>query len=175
MFGKHKLMRDGAKAEALVLDKKVWGTMESSGTPTACTYELRVRFEDGSTVEISRRAMSQKTAWVDLGDSVPVRYDPADRSKIEIDSPALEELQEGNARALKERLLAAGEARFAKSAPQTPNAPAAAPPASSPAGGRLPTLEEIKAAGRTPGGAGALRSEISSSDAAQHSTDEPSR
>jgi hypothetical protein len=46
-----------------------------------------VHFDDGSTVEIARKA--DLYGWVTEGDILPVRYDPEDRSKIEVDAPAL--------------------------------------------------------------------------------------
>ena len=43
MFGHRKLMQEGTQAQALVLDKKIWGYLQGSGVVTACTYTLKVQ------------------------------------------------------------------------------------------------------------------------------------
>ena len=85
MFGRGKLMRGGVAAQALVLEKKIYATAVESGMAAACRYQLRVKLEDGSTTEISRRAFGHALASAGVGDLIPVRYDPADCSKIELD------------------------------------------------------------------------------------------
>jgi hypothetical protein len=73
MFGRGGLMRDGVAAQALVLDKKAYASGAETGRTKACRYRLRVRFEDGSTTEISRRVWSQRLAYASVGDLIPVR------------------------------------------------------------------------------------------------------
>jgi hypothetical protein len=80
MFGKGKLLRDGAQAQALVLDKNAWDVGEATGETKACTYTLKVQFDDGSSVEITRRVMHHDAAWVGVGELLPVRYDRTDRT-----------------------------------------------------------------------------------------------
>ena len=109
MFEKHKLSRNGAQAQALVLDKKIYATEVESGLTSACRYQLRVKFEDGSTKEISRRAFGDTLASAAVGDVIPVRYDPADRSKIELDRQAIVERQEAQARERDAAAIARGE------------------------------------------------------------------
>jgi hypothetical protein len=109
VFGKGKLMREGAEAQALVLDKRIYAQTVQSNTVTACNYKLRVRFDDGSTTEISRRAMSRELAWVPVGGLLPVRYDPDDRSKVELDEPALKALRTARAEEAREQAVARGE------------------------------------------------------------------
>jgi hypothetical protein len=123
MFGKGKLMRDGAQAQALVLDKNAWDVGEATGETKACTYTLKVQFDDGSSVEIKRRVMNHDAAWVGVGELLPVRYDPTDRTKIEVDEPALKAQREENARETKARVIAAGERKLAQAAPGTPASP----------------------------------------------------
>jgi Short C-terminal domain len=132
MFGKDKLLREGAEAQALVLDKKVRniasepgrdglkayatfgiaGDWANVGDALSCTYSLRVRFEDGSTTEISRHVRGVSVSWVPVGDLLPVRYDPADRSKIEVDEPALKARRDARARDAKADAIARGEAEL---------------------------------------------------------------
>ena len=109
MFDKHKLSRDGAQAHALVLEKKIYATEVDSGMTSACRYQLRVEFEDGSTTEISRRAFGHALASAGVGDLIPVRYDPADCSKIELDRHELLERQKAEAREWDAEAIARGE------------------------------------------------------------------
>jgi hypothetical protein len=59
VFGRNKeLMRDGAQAQALVLDAKQFGhTAVGEGPGMGIFFELklRVQFDDGATEEITRR------------------------------------------------------------------------------------------------------------------------
>jgi hypothetical protein len=69
-----------------------------------------VKFEDGSTAEISRRAFDRTLASAVVGDVIPVRYDPADRTKIELDRHAVVERQDAEARERDAAAIARGEA-----------------------------------------------------------------
>src|SRR5205807_3388627 len=120
---KHKLSRDGAQAQALVLEKKIYATEVESGMASACRYQLRVKFEDGSTTEISRRAFGHTLASAAVGDVVPVRYDPADRSKIELDRHAVVERQQAQAREWEAQAIARGEKALGLSSSATPSMP----------------------------------------------------
>jgi hypothetical protein len=98
----------------LVLDQDVYGQGVQTGEVKSCRYRLRVRFEDGSTTEISRTVWSHNLAYATVGDLIPVRYDPADRSKIEIDGQAIKAQRAAEASELKQQLLADGEAKLAR-------------------------------------------------------------
>ena len=125
MFDKHKLRRDGSQAQALVLEKKIYATEVESGMTSACRYQLRVKFADGSTSEISRRAFDHTLASAAVGDLIPVRYDPADRSKIELDRHAFVEQQQAQARARDAEAIERGETALRVSSTATPSMPAA--------------------------------------------------
>jgi hypothetical protein len=109
MFGRGKLMRGGVAAQALVLDKKVYASGVETGRADACRYRLRVRFDDGSTTEISRRVWSHRLAYALVGDLIPVRYDRADRSRIIIDGPAVKAKRAAQLRELKDQAIKLGE------------------------------------------------------------------
>src|SRR5947209_7253147 len=109
MFHRSKLGRDGAQAEALVLEKKVLATAGTPGPANACRYKLRVKFEDGSTVDTSCHAFGVKLASVAIGDVIPVRYDSADRSKITLDRDAILEQQKVDAQRWQDEAIARGE------------------------------------------------------------------
>src|SRR5436305_820012 len=85
------------------------GDWANAGDALSCTYSLRVRFGDGSTTEISRHVRGVGVCWVPVGDLLPVRYDPADRSKIEIDEPALKAQRRAQASDAKADAIARGE------------------------------------------------------------------
>jgi hypothetical protein len=119
MFDKDKLSHDGAQAQALVLEKRVYGSEVETGRASACRYELRVRFPDGSTTEISRRVFGHTAASAAVGDLIPVRYDPADRSNLEIDRRAIAAQRDARARALEDQAIARGEQQLAGISPGT--------------------------------------------------------
>jgi hypothetical protein len=124
MFDKHKLSHDGAQAEAVVLEKKVYATTTGGGAATACRYLLRVKFEDGSTTEISRRVFDSKLASAaEVGHVVAVRYDPADRSKIELDRHAIVEAKKADADKWKAEAIARGERALGVAPEATPSIP----------------------------------------------------
>ena len=115
MFSKRKLMEEGVPAQALVLGKKVYASGYSTGEAKVCSYHLRVKFEDGSTAEISRRVWTPKLGHAVVGDLIPVRYDPEDRSKIEIDGDSMKAQRNALAQELNEQAIASGEQRLDQS------------------------------------------------------------
>jgi hypothetical protein len=88
MFGKGKLMRDGAKALGRVTQS---GAMDAFTTGAGEGYPVtvRVEFDDATTAEIRCRVRHGLGRY-DVGAVLPFRYDAGDRSKIELDEPALE-------------------------------------------------------------------------------------
>jgi hypothetical protein len=83
--GYRRLMRDGTLGKALVtrVDELQSGTIGVS----RWKVRLTVKFDDGTTAEITRRIASHdlKGNYVDTGDVLPVRYDPADHGRVEVD------------------------------------------------------------------------------------------
>jgi putative oligomerization/nucleic acid binding protein len=110
--------------------------------------KLRVQFDDGTAEEITRRVRLASLGGtsgaiggtVNVGDLLPVRYDPEDRSKMEIDSAAVKQGKEAAREAARERskrlAIQRGEEQLA------------AP--SSPAGVSLAEIEAMGIAARTP-------------------------
>jgi hypothetical protein len=109
-FGKRKVLREGARAEAVVIGM---GGGRQSGAVFG--LKLRVHFEDGSTHEVFRRVgfhgPNDLPQFVE-GSTVPVRYDPADRSRIEIDMPALKAREQARRSAAHAQAIAEAEARL---------------------------------------------------------------
>ena len=126
MFHKSKLSRDGAQAQALVLEKKVLSTSgDGGGVANACRFKLRVKFEDGSTAETSCNAFGVKLGWVSVGNVVPVRYDPADRSRIKLDRDAILDQQKADDQKWQQEAIARGEQSLGLSSRTAPATAAA--------------------------------------------------
>jgi hypothetical protein len=69
---------------------------------------MRVRFDDGATVEVERR-LHISCGEHRVGAVLPMRYDPADRSKIEVDEATLTAGRDADFAAIRERAVARGE------------------------------------------------------------------
>jgi hypothetical protein len=85
MFGRGKLERDGAEAKGRVTESG--GAL---GFVNAQGYHIkaRVEFDDGTSAEVSCK-VHRGLGIFNVGDILPFRYDPSDRSKIVLDEPAL--------------------------------------------------------------------------------------
>lgn len=89
MFGKRKLLKNGAQAQAVVRSSDMTGLSNSQGAHK-WRLELHVQFDDGTTADVSCHAYEVNLAsGYGAGQIVPVRYDPDDRSKVEVDRPAM--------------------------------------------------------------------------------------
>ena len=84
-----KLLREGARADAVVTDRE--GVNLTDGGFTAHKLVLEVHFPDGTQGELQEKVdvadIGALRGWV--GDVLPVRYDPEDRSAVVIDVPAI--------------------------------------------------------------------------------------
>jgi hypothetical protein len=93
VFGKHKLLREGLQAKAVVTSAELYQEGMRGNWGTGFTYDvgMRVHFEDGTTADIVRRigGMAGTDLDFEVGDIVPVRYDARDRNKVELDEDAL--------------------------------------------------------------------------------------
>jgi hypothetical protein len=110
MFGQHKkVLKSGAQAQAVVLESDMGGLSNSHGA-NRWKLRLRVQFDDGTTSEVTCHAYSY--IGYGVGSILPVRYDPSDRSKVEVDTDSIEA---GNKEQLEEsraHLIASAEARL---------------------------------------------------------------
>jgi hypothetical protein len=84
-----KLLREGARAQGVVTESK--GVNLAAGGFTAHKLVLEVHFEDGSQAEMRDKVNQGDIGpvLVKVGDILPVRYDPEDRSAAVIDVPAI--------------------------------------------------------------------------------------
>jgi Short C-terminal domain len=169
MFGKHRLLKDGATARAVVTEARSTGGQSYGAGSSAVVYRLRLRvqFDDGSTAETACNVgnfVQGTDLFFSEGDVVPVRYDPTDRSKIELDVAAYSALQQARTEELKERAVARSEAELAGGA-RSGDAPDAETPDEViervKTSGTLPTFSEIRALRDVPGGREALQAALS--------------
>jgi hypothetical protein len=108
MFGRHKSLDGGAQVDGVITQAPeiFRGSTDMSGR---YKVTVRVRFDDGATVEVERR-LHLSCGEHRVGAVLPMRYDPADRSKIEIDEAALTAGRDADFAAIRERAVARGEA-----------------------------------------------------------------
>ncbi len=126
-----------------------------------------MQFDDGSTAETSCHVgnfANGTELFFSEGDVVPVRSDPADRSRIELDVAAYTAQKQARAEELKERAIARSEAELAAS-----ERSAAAADAETTdevmervrTSGKLPTFSDVKRLRDVPGGREALQAAAS--------------
>jgi hypothetical protein len=85
-----RVLEEGAQAQG-----QVYG-MTSYGTEGDFGVKVRVKMPDGSTQEFEKGPLEARhVGMLFEGSVVPVRYDPADTSKVILDVPALEAAQSG--------------------------------------------------------------------------------
>ncbi len=123
MFGgKKKLYRDGAHAEGQVVGLTSYGL---HGETSGFGVKVRVKFPDGSMTEFEKGPLSASdVGQLYQGSVVPVRYDPADHSKVALDIPALKESQ-AQAKAAQQAQLDGQFAQMGEPGSPAPGGPAA--------------------------------------------------
>ena len=100
MFGRRNLQKDGVRAQAVVRDADMTGSTNSHGSHK-WKLDLEVTYEDGSTGVASCAAWAfDIAAGFGRGETVPVFYDPEDRSKVEVDEDGLRSASEARVAAL---------------------------------------------------------------------------
>lgn len=89
----HKLLREGEQGQGVVT-KRHDQAAESGTHSFSILFEIEghIKFPDGTETEFkSEWLSSHKVGDIQEGEIVPVRYDPADHSKVVLDVVALEE------------------------------------------------------------------------------------
>jgi hypothetical protein len=112
VFGrKNKLLRNGTLARAAIREADAGGYTNSHGERR---YKLRlsVEYPDGTTGDVTCHAFAPGAAGAYVaGETVPVRYDPDDPSKVDVD---VEQYHADRLQALaesREQLMRAADAR----------------------------------------------------------------
>jgi hypothetical protein len=96
VFGRLNVGKDGERIDGLVLDCRVTGLMvKDTSNPLGRSdhkVTVRVHFPDGSVEEHETKVKSADYAMpFGTGETVPLRYDPEDHSRIEIDVKAIKQ------------------------------------------------------------------------------------
>jgi hypothetical protein len=90
VFGKSKILKNGERANAAVVDSDMSGLSNSHGAHK-WHLKLKVQFDDGTTADVSCSAYEVRIGiGYGPGDIIPVRYDPKDRSTVVVDTVALQ-------------------------------------------------------------------------------------
>jgi hypothetical protein len=92
-------MRDGARVRGRVTESGSDVSFATGGE--GYHIKARIEFDDGTTSEISCKVHRGLGAY-GVGEVLPFRYDPTDRSQIVLDEPALKALAEETRAKVKE-------------------------------------------------------------------------
>jgi hypothetical protein len=84
---RERLLREGAIAQGVVIKQQLRAT--TLGVEPEYHVKVRVKFDDGSSIEFRQELDSAQVGRHAEGAILPVRYDPTDHSKIVIDVPAI--------------------------------------------------------------------------------------
>ena len=123
MFGKGKILKNGAKAQAVIVNSDMSGLSNSHGAHK-WHLELRVQFDDGSKGDASCSAYEVNlAAGFGPGQIVPVRYDADDRTKVELDRDAMVAESTARKEAGKAGLVKLAEEKLARGETETPPSP----------------------------------------------------
>jgi hypothetical protein len=148
MFGLgNKLLTDGAQAKGVVIKCKMNPGIADNIVPDY-HVTVRVKFDDGSTKEFKQKLNRYKVGgFFTEGTILPVRYDPDNHSKVEIDIPAVTGPPVDYDAENQER-IARAEAAIAQGTTSTAGAvsPPVAPIPTTSGGTDLPTDDEMAAA-----------------------------
>ncbi|HUN37051.1 MAG TPA: S16 family serine protease [Trebonia sp.] len=98
-----QLLTSGARGQGVVSRHEMIARSQF-GAETWYSVHVLFRFDDGTETEISQGCARDKIGMLEVGDKVPVRFDPEDHSAVVLDMPALEARHQ-------ERVAAANAAR----------------------------------------------------------------
>jgi hypothetical protein len=100
---KSRLLRSGTPGQAIVVASE-WKRFDLRAGRMAHRLTLEVHYADGTTGRVVRSVSSLDVGGThEVGDVLPVRYDPADHADVEIDVPAVLDRQRRTADAADER------------------------------------------------------------------------
>jgi hypothetical protein len=123
MFGRMNLLKDGERIDGIVLDCQTTGMLvKTNSNPLGRSdhkVTVRIHFPDSTVEEVETKVKGKDYGMpFGVGEKVPLRYDPKDHTRIEIDVPAIKgahrtEVAEGRERVIDlaelDRRLEAGE------------------------------------------------------------------
>lgn len=123
MFGRDKLVEDGAEARGVIVSATPGNLLNAHGE-RRWHVRVRVKFEDGETTESDCElfdlgigavgpASGLEPYPITAGTVIPVRYDPKDRSRVTIDRPRMVSDTRAAYDANREKKIAKAEASLA--------------------------------------------------------------
>jgi hypothetical protein len=103
-----KLLREGARADAVVTGREAVNL--TYGGFSAYELVLEVHFPDGSRAELREQVDAADLGRLhgQVGDVLPVRYDPENPSEMVVDVPAIQAQNEEEGRRLDQEAVARG-------------------------------------------------------------------
>jgi hypothetical protein len=114
VFGKRKILKHGERAEAIVVGSDMSGFSNSDGI-NKWHLKLRVRFDDGATVNTSCSAYpTGPMGAFAIGEIVPVRYLASDRRVVEVDRDAMVAAKQAGRKEAEAGLVKLAEERLDK-------------------------------------------------------------
>jgi hypothetical protein len=147
MFGNNNsVLSDGAPGHGVVFWRFGPRGKTDGGHVDTYRIQVRVKFDDGSTTDLKKKRLHISKHGLHIeGQTVPVRYDPADHSNVEIDLAALA----AEHSAAKDAVQRSAAARVEQALnEQTINGPTAEEIRNPAPGDPLPTLDQIRNAGK---------------------------
>jgi hypothetical protein len=84
-----QLLTSGARGQGVVSRHEMLARTQF-GAETWYSVHVLFRFDDGTETEITQGCARDRVGMLEVGDKVPVRFDPEDHSKVALDMPALE-------------------------------------------------------------------------------------
>ena len=116
MFGRHEILKDGEGAEAIVLGVAAGRiSYTNSKGEDRWHLHLRVRFADGTIEDTTATAYAIGPAgYFGVGEVLPVKYLPDDRTTVEVDRDAIVAAKEAGREEAQEGLVKLAEERLAR-------------------------------------------------------------
>jgi hypothetical protein len=142
--GNNKLFTEGASAKGVVIQNKTRSTV-GNGIVPEYHVKIRVKFDDGTTTEFKAQLNAREVGRHLEGAILPVRFDPANHSKIVVDLPALAGPKVDLA-AKKRDAIARAEERLAQANGATPTVSTLAGVPSRAASSQPPTDAQLQGA-----------------------------
>jgi hypothetical protein len=90
MFGGKKFLTDGTATTGVLIESESEKVAAGSGGTGRYRVRVRVTFDDGTSSEFETKLHASTSGIKFVGATVPVRFDPSDRSKIDVDEAELQ-------------------------------------------------------------------------------------
>jgi len=104
--GYRKLLRSGRQGQAVVVDAKGDYSRSDKVGIYGWDVTIRVKYPEGDTADFERYVEAKDADDISAGMTIPIRFDPDKRSRVEIDTAALRAQRDSQA----ERVQAARDA-----------------------------------------------------------------